>query len=137
MAAPLCILTISSLTRLWRPSDTRTVDAILYTGKEEDPMMGYTIAVTALDGVPADAPPATPYTLHVTHDAFLRIPLVEEFTSQMCTNCPFMAYYLDMALEDLDAPYVYISRHTGFVDDVFTHPFDKEPRVSFRHPCHI
>lgn len=37
-----------------------------------------------------------------------------------------MAYYLDIALEEFNKPYVYITRHTGFVNDFFTLPSDKE-----------
>lgn len=66
-------------------------------------------------------------TLHyITEDAFLRIPLIEEFTSQRCSNCPFMIYYLDKAMEEYAGPVLYVTHHTGFSDDAFTMPMDAD-----------
>ncbi|MDE5871122.1 MAG: hypothetical protein K2H22_04135 [Muribaculaceae bacterium] len=108
------------------PFDSRTFEVTLPTGSVEDPSVGYALVVTVLNSTATDVKPLTPFDLHVTSNAFLRIPLVEEFTSMSCVNCPFMAYYLDIALEEFNKPYVYISRHTGFVNDFFTLPSDKE-----------
>lgn len=109
-----------------QPFDSRTFEAKLPTGSVEDPAVGYSVVVTALNSIGTELKPSTPFDLHVTSNAFLRIPLVEEFTSMSCVNCPFMAYYLDIALEEFNKPYVYITRHTGFVNDFFTLPSDKE-----------
>ena len=64
----------------------------------------------------------------VMDDAFRRIPLVEEFTSQYCTNCPFMVYYLDQAMEEWRAqgnPLLYVAHHSGFQADMFTQEADR------------
>ncbi len=108
------------------PFDSRTFESTLPTGSLEDPEARYSMSVTGLNSMPTDLHPSTPFDLYVTSNAFLRIPLVEEFTSMNCVNCPFMAYYLDIALEELNKPYVYITRHTGFVNDFFTLPSEKE-----------
>lgn len=108
------------------PFDSRTFEASLSTGTVEDPAVNYALSVTALNSETTELRPATPFTLHVTSNAFLRIPLVEEFTSMHCVNCPFMAYFLDIALEEFENPYIYITRHTGFVNDLFTLPSEKE-----------
>lgn len=106
--------------------DTRTVSTGLRSGKTENPSVSYDIAVTAIDGVATELSPRSTYRMNVTDDAYLRIPLVEEFTSMQCVNCPFMAYYLDEAIERFGRPYVYITRHVGFADDHFTYPAEKE-----------
>ena len=64
----------------------------------------------------------------VMDDAFRRIPLVEEFTSQYCINCPFMAYYLDQAMEEWRSqgnPLLYVAHHSGFQADMFTQEADR------------
>ena len=61
-------------------------------------------------------------------DAFRRIPLVEEFTSQYCINCPFMVYYLDQAMEEWRSqgnPLLYVAHHSGFQADMFTQEADR------------
>lgn len=108
------------------PFDSGAFEAVLPTGSMEDPAVGYSISVTSLNSKAADVSPSTPFDLHVTSNAFIKIPLVEEFTSMSCVNCPYMAYYLDIALEEFNRPYVYITRHAGFVSDLFTLPSDKE-----------
>lgn len=65
----------------------------------------------------------------VMEDAFQRIPLVEEFTSQYCINCPFMIYYLDKALKqwrEEGKPVLYVTHHSGFQNDMFTQSVDGE-----------
>lgn len=75
--------------------------------------------------------------LYISADVFNRIPLVEEFTGITCTNCPFMFYYLDKALEEFGAPHVYVSHHAGYQNDKLTQPCDEAllylfgPRSSF------
>ena len=64
----------------------------------------------------------------VMDDAFRRIPLVEEFTSQYCINCPFMVYYLDQAMEEWRSqgnPLLYVAHHSGFQADMFTQEADR------------
>lgn len=106
--------------------DTVTMGIDLPTGHHEDPAVGYTVIVTGVNGAEIAINPEMTYSLHVTQDAFLRIPLVEEFTSQSCTNCPFMMYYIDRAMEQFDRPLVYMTRHSGFVKDKFTIREDTE-----------
>ena len=67
-------------------------------------------------------------SFYVMLDAFTRVPLVEEFTSQECVNCPFMIYYLDKAIETKRAagqPVLYVTHHSGFASDSFTQAVDK------------
>lgn len=67
-------------------------------------------------------------TFYVMDDAFTRVPLVEEFTSQYCINCPFMIYYLDRAMEawrEAGNPVLYVAHHSGFQNDMFTQPADQ------------
>ena len=106
--------------------DSRNLEMSVPTGSKEDPQVGYAMSVSALNGEKCDGEVAVDFSLHVTSNAYLRVPLVEEFTSMNCVNCPFMAYYLDMAIEDFDRPLVYITRHTGFASDLFTLPSEKE-----------
>ena len=68
---------------------------------------------------------STGMTLYVSADVFHRVPLIEEFTGLTCTNCPFMFYYLDMALESYDHPHIYVAHHAGFQNDVLTQPCDE------------
>ncbi len=100
--------------------DTSTLHVSLETGTIEDKAVGYTVLVSAINGSQDVVSPQTSYSLHVTQDAFLRIPLVEEYTSQKCVNCPFMMYYIDRAMEEFGKPHVYITRHSGFARDRFT-----------------
>lgn len=113
------------------PFDTDVVEVELETGFTEDNAVGYDVEISEINGQEADASPAVAYSLHVTLDAFLRIPLVEEFTSQLCTNCPFMMYYIDRAMEEFGKPHVYITRHAGFAKDAFTIGEDEELTYMF------
>ena len=92
----------------------------LRAGPAEGTEAAWTATVTQTDGEPAM--PARPgvTTLFVTRDNFIRTPLIEEFTSQRCVNCPQMAYFLEKAFQQYHAPYVYLAHHSGFVEDVFT-----------------
>ncbi len=69
--------------------------------------------------------------LYVTVDNFQRVPIVEEFTSQRCINCPQMAYFLEKAFEQYGGPYVYLSHHSGFAEDVFTTEPDRQIKYIF------
>lgn len=103
----------------------------LRAGTDEGTEATWTATVTQTNGAPA--PPARPgvTTLFVTRDNFIRTPLIEEFTSQRCINCPQMAYFLEKALQQYDAPYVYLAHHSGFVEDVFTTEPDRAILYAF------
>lgn len=102
------------------------VDARLMAGAAEGTNVDWTASVTRVNGAAAQPGRAGTTTLFVTQDNFIRVPLVEEFTSLPCTNCPFMAYYLDKALEMYQKPYVYVAHHSGFKEDLFTTAPDRE-----------
>lgn len=88
-----------------------------------------TLSVTKVNGQAASPTMPTQGTLYVALDAYERVPVVEEFTSQSCVNCPFMAYYLDRAMEDYREqghPCLYVAHHSGFVNDRFTKAPDLE-----------
>lgn len=83
------------------------------------------LSVSKVNGKEVSNGPALTTNLYVSSDAFVRVPLIEEFTSMFCTNCPRMFYYLDKALEQFDKPFVYVARHAGFMEDAFTLDCDK------------
>lgn len=84
------------------------------------------LTVKSVNGASTQAAAAGRTLHYITEDAFLRIPLIEEFTSQRCSNCPFMIYYLDKAMEEYAGPVLYVTHHTGFSDDAFTMPMDAD-----------
>lgn len=98
----------------------------LHAGSETGTNQPLQLTVTKVDD--QEAQPSAPGTIHlyVTEDVFVRIPLVEEFTSQACTNCPYMIYYLDQAMEEYDGDLLYVTHHSGFKNDAFTKPMDQE-----------
>ena len=104
----------------------RTISMPLRAGAETGTAQWLRLNVTHANGVPTQQAAAGENQLYVTHDAFLRIPLVEEFTSQLCTNCPFMIYYLDKAMEEFPDPVLYVTHHTGYQKDAFTLPMDED-----------
>lgn len=102
------------------------VEALLRSGSDEGTSVDWTATVTKINGNEAQAGRPGTTKLYVTYDNFIRTPLIEEFTSQRCVNCPQMAYFLDKALEEYEGDYVYVSHHTGFQEDVFTTQPDRE-----------
>ncbi len=102
------------------------VEASLRSGSDEGTSVDWTATVTKVNGTEAQACRPGTTKLYVTFDNFQRTPLIEEFTSQRCINCPQMAYFLDKALEEYGDNYVYISHHSGFQEDVFTTQPDRE-----------
>ena len=107
------------------PYEGCVVSMPVRTGAEVGTNQWLRLTVTEVDG--AEAQPVRPGTTwhYVTHDAFTRVPLVEEFTSQRCVNCPFMIYYLDKAIEEHTlSDIIYVTHHSGYQDDVFTKPVD-------------
>lgn len=103
-----------------------TIDLPLRAGAETGTAQWLKLNVTHADGKATQTCATGSANLYVTHDAFRRIPLVEEFTSQLCTNCPFMIYYLDKAIEDFDESTLYVTHHSGFQKDAFTLPMDED-----------
>lgn len=104
----------------------RMVEASIRAGAETGMNQWIKLRVTAMNGKATDETAGETTYHYVTVDAFERIPLIEEFTSQYCTNCPFMIYYLDMAMEMYDGEYIYLTRHSGYREDNFTQPCDNE-----------
>ncbi|MBR1787881.1 MAG: hypothetical protein IJ762_01635 [Bacteroidaceae bacterium] len=108
------------------PRGSRVVTALLRSGTDEGTSVDWTATVVRINGQEAQAGRPGTTKLYVTFDDFQRTPLIEEFTSQKCVNCPQMAYFLDKALEEYGDNYVYVSHHTGFAEDVFTTQPDRE-----------
>ncbi len=103
----------------------------IYTSAEEGTDVEITAAVTAINGSEVTPAATTATKLYVSKDNFLRVPLIEEYTSQFCVNCPFMAYYLEIAREKVGVPHVFVTHHWGFREDKFTQPVDKELEYLF------
>lgn len=91
----------------------------------EGESVALSLSVSKVNGKEVANGPALTTNLYVSSDAFVRVPLIEEFTSMYCSNCPRMFYYLDKALEQFDKPYVYVARHVGFMEDAFTLDCDR------------
>ena len=103
----------------------------IITGADVAVDVPHTLTVTAINGKETSLIHPVTQTLYVSHDAFNRVPLVEEFTSMTCVNCPFMFYYLEEALHDFGEQYVYVSHHSGFNYDVFTSQVDRDMEYMF------
>lgn len=102
------------------------ITTLLRAGLTEGTNVNWTATVTRINDEEAQAARPGTTGLYVTYDDFQRTPLIEEFTSQRCVNCPQMAYFLEKALEEYGDNYVYVSHHTGFAEDVFTTQPDRE-----------
>ena len=102
------------------------VTTTLRSGKAEGTSVDWTATVTKINGQEAQAGRPGTTKLYVTYDNFIRTPLIEEFTSQRCINCPQMAYFLEKALEEYEGSYVYVAHHSGFVEDKFTTQPDRD-----------
>ena len=98
----------------------RNIPMDVYTGSEVGVSQWIELNVTKINGTEAQAARPGVTNHYVTKDAFNRMSVVEEFTSQSCQNCPFMIYYLDKAMHEYDKDVVYITHHVGFVPDLFT-----------------
>lgn len=106
------------------PYDGLSIPWSLMSPPSEGENVVLTLTVTGVNGNPAESKTNT-IALYQSEDAFLRIPLVEEFTGLTCINCPFMFYFLDQALEDFGENHVYVAHHAGFQADKFTQPVDE------------
>ena len=117
--------------------DGRAMAYRLMSGGTEGTAVPLTLKVTAVNG--HEATPTADYTrmLYVMRDAFVRVPLVEEFTSQRCVNCPFMVYFLDRAIHawrEGGGNVLYVTHHSGYAEDAFTQPVDRELLYLFGGP---
>lgn len=106
--------------------DATVVNAMVAPGSETGTAQTLSLSVSALDGEATAEARAGVSTHFVNEDAFVRIPIIEEYTSQRCTNCPYMIYYLDKAREQCGIPHLYVTHHTGYSNDAFTQPFDEQ-----------
>lgn len=61
-------------------------------------------------------------TIQVVNHDFTRVPLIEEFTTEKCTNCPRVAAYLHHAAEDerFAGRFNSVEHHSGYYTDVYT-----------------
>lgn len=64
----------------------------------------------------------------VMEDAFPRMVVVEEFTTENCPNCPAAARHLHSILENPQYAdnVVAVCHHSGYTYDIYTTPFDRE-----------
>lgn len=115
------------------PFGGRVIDTRIYGPSTVGTAVSLTARPTLFNG--KDAAEAMPFIgeLYVMKDAFVRIPLVEEFTSQNCVNCPFMAYFLDEAMENHNGPLLYVTHHAGFANDRFTKKVDEALLYLFKN----
>lgn len=61
----------------------------------------------------------------IANDFFPRNVLIEEFTTENCSNCPRVAGYLHKMLKDADRDRVFaVSHHSAFYTDWLTQPCD-------------
>lgn len=109
-----------------KPYCGKLVDAVLHSGKVEGREQQITVIPETVNGVQVTESKAGKHMLYVSEQVFRRIPLIEEFTGLTCVNCPFMAYYLDIALEEFGQPFAYVAHHAGYVDDELTQEVDRQ-----------
>lgn len=105
---------------------TLQLPATLFTSPEEGNSVPFVTSVTRINGQEVAPAYVSTTSLYVTKDLFTRIPLIEEFTGQTCVNCPFMAYYIDIAREEYKEPHTYVAHHAGFSNDALTKPIDEK-----------
>ncbi len=107
------------------------IPAEIVTGEEEGLDVALTTSVTAINGKETAPAHYSTTRLYVSHDNFIRVPLIEEYTSLQCVNCPFMAYFLEKGREAFGQPHVFVAHHSGFRYDVFTQDVDRELEYMF------
>lgn len=111
----------------------RIITSGLVSPAEESTDCPFSTYVSAVNGTKTHGYTSTAH-LYITRDVFTRIPLIEEWTGQTCSNCPFMVYYLDRAREEFNRPHTYVAHHEGFAADKFTQPVDKDLLFMFGDP---
>ncbi|MDE7388096.1 MAG: Omp28-related outer membrane protein, partial [Muribaculaceae bacterium] len=94
-------------------------------GSETGSDVPATCTVSEINGKATTVTHPVDQRFYVSVDAFTRVPLVEEYTSMYCINCPIMFYFLEKAIHAFEHQIVYLTRHSGFMDDDFTTPMDK------------
>lgn len=117
--------------------DGRAMTYRLQSPDTEGTAVPLTLKVTMVNGHEATPTAGCTRLLYVMRDAFVRIPLVEEFTSQRCVNCPFMIYFLDRAIKarrEAGGDVLYVAHHSGYAEDAFTQPVDRELLYLFGGP---
>ena len=64
----------------------------------------------------------------VTKYKFVKVPLLEEFTTEMCSNCPSAAEAIHDALSAGNYAHeiAVVCHHSGFYEDQFTQPCDRD-----------
>lgn len=127
-------LTGSNILDLSEPIDpygSVTVSGIMRSPTTEGSAVKLSTKATEINGDSNVNCMASSIDLYVSSDVFWRVPLIEEFTGLKCSNCPFMFYYLDMALESFTYPHVYVAHHVGFLNDTFTKPCDESLQYLF------
>lgn len=111
------------------------VTMTLRAGLTESTEAAWSAWAATIDGEQAQQGWPSQTTLAVTADNFVRTPLIEEFTSMPCPNCPYMAYYLEKGLElwreQEKGPIVYLTRRSGYRYDPFTSEADKAMEYLF------
>lgn len=108
------------------PREGRVLPMSITSGREEGMEQWIRISVKEVNGLIAQENRVGETKHYVSGDAFVRVPLIEEFTSQSCQACPFMSYYLDLAMEEYEGELVYVTHHAGFAPDRFTKPVDNQ-----------
>ena len=101
------------------------VSATFDPGVATDESTAWTVAVASLDG--ADDEREGNNTATATY-TFRRNVLIEEFTTEKCSNCPRVATLLHAVLEDPNygERAFAVTHHAGYYTDKFTLPCDEE-----------
>lgn len=97
-----------------------------HTAATEGSDVAFPYGITAVNGTPLAAAAMSELSLFVTRDNFIRIPLLEEYTSMECHNCPYMSYWIDKTLKEYTKPVAFVTHHSGFVEDDFTQEVDRQ-----------
>ena len=108
--------------------DGRALPYAIYSPSTTGTSVSLSLKALSVNSNTAAASLLTNASFYVMLDAFTRVPLVEEFTSQSCVNCPFMIYYLDKAIDQMresGQPVLYVTHHSGFANDMFTQAVDQ------------
>lgn len=97
-----------------------------HTDTTEGTDVAFPYGITAVNGTPLAVAATAELQLFVTRDNFIRIPLLEEYTSQLCVNCPYMSYWIDKTLAAYSKPVAFVTHHSGFREDAFTQEVDRQ-----------
>lgn len=96
--------------------------------------------IKSLNGQAAPSVRPVEHLLYISGEEYVRIPVLEEFTSLACVNCPLMYYYLEEAIKtyrnDYEGRVIFLGRHSGFVEDYFTTQSDRALLYLFNGPTY-